>query len=104
MDDHQNLEPSSRIPKVTLCNLKYNTPKDMVCGCQNVGPFDYNPNNEDLAELVCKGGQPKDFDAPEGWNFTTADRCNIFCNQGGFLLKKDTLKTYFFRASCLCGL
>jgi len=61
----------------------YNTPDmdDMVCGCQNVGPFDYNPNNEELAELVCRGGQPKDFDAPGGWNFTTTDRCDLFCNQ-----------------------
>merc|ERR1719327_1144628 len=53
----------------------------MVCGCQDVGPFDYNPNNEDLAELVCTGGEPKDFDAPGGWNFTTTDRCDLFCNQ-----------------------
>ena len=62
----------------------YNTPvmDDMVCGCQNVGPFDYNPNNEDLAELVCRGGEPKDFDSPDGWNFTTTDRCDLFCNQG----------------------
>ena len=62
----------------------YNTPdmEDMVCGCQDVGPFDYNPNNEDLAELVCTGGEPKDFDAPGGWNFTTTDRCDLFCNQG----------------------
>lgn len=61
----------------------YNTPdmEDMVCGCQDVGPFDYNPNNEDLAELVCTGGEPKDFDAPGGWNFTTTDRCDLFCNQ-----------------------
>jgi len=61
----------------------YNTPDmdDMVCGCQNVGPFDYNPNNEELAELVCRGGQPKDFDAPGGWSFTTTDRCDLFCNQ-----------------------
>ena len=67
----------------------YNTPdmEDMVCGCQDVGPFDYNPNNEDLAELVCTGGEPKDFDAPGGWNFTTTDRCDLFCNQGrGFFL------------------
>jgi len=55
--------------------------EDMVCGCQNVGPFDYNPNNEDLAELVCRGGEPKDFDAPDGWNFTTTDRCDLFCNE-----------------------
>ena len=65
----------------------YNTPEmdDMVCGCENVGPFDYNPNNEDLAELVCSGGEPKDFDAPGGWNFTTTDRCDLFCNQGAWV-------------------
>merc|ERR1711936_942786 len=27
------------------------------------------------------GGEPKDFDAGEGWNFTTTDRCDLFCNQ-----------------------
>jgi len=61
----------------------YNTPDmdDMVCGCQDVGPFDYNPNNEDLAELVCRGRRQKDFDIPGGWNFTTTDRCDLFCNQ-----------------------
>ena len=79
----------------------YNTPdmEDMVCGCQNVGPFDYNPNNEDLAELVCRGGEPKDFDDPKGWNFTTTDRCDLFCNQGWSLLSLDTLKTSYLRAS-----
>ena len=79
----------------------YNTPdmEDMVCGCQNVGPFDYNPNNEDLAELVCRGGEPKDFDAPKGWNFTTTDRCDLFCNQGWSLISLDTLKTSRLRAS-----
>ena len=65
----------------------YNTPdmEDMICGCQDVGPFDYNPNNEDLAELVCRGGEAKNFDATDGWNFTTTDRCDLFCNQGGLL-------------------
>ena len=71
----------------------YNTPdmEDMVCGCQNIGPFDYNPNNEDLAELLCRGGEPKDFDSPGGWNFTTTDRCDLFCNQGKSLFNLDWL-------------
>ena len=72
----------------------YNTPdmEDIVCGCQDVGPFDYNPNNEDLAELVCRGGEAKDFDAADGWNFTTTDRCDLFCNQGWSHISLDTLK------------
>ena len=85
----------------------YNTPdmEDMVCGCQNVGPFDYNPNKEEQAEVVCRGGEPKDFDAPGGWNFTTADRCNLFCNQGTYVfLTLDTLKPSFCRASTFCVL
>ena len=79
-----NLAGSRALP---YANPIYNTPdmEDMVCGCQNVGPFDYNPNNEDLAELVCTGGEPKDFDAGEGWNFTTTDRCDLFCNQGAWV-------------------
>ena len=72
----------------------YNTPDlgDMICGCQDVGPFDYNPNTEDEAELLCTGGQPKNFDAPGGWNLTTTDRCDFFCNKGKYILRK-ILKT-----------
>ena len=64
----------------------YNTPdmEDMVCGCQDLGPFDYNPNNLEEAELVCT--EPKDFNATGGWNLTTTDRCDLFCNNGGYLL------------------
>jgi len=59
----------------------YNTPDmdDMVCGCRDLGPFNYNPNNpSEGAELVCTGGKDKNFDAP--WNLTTTDRCDLFCN------------------------
>ena len=81
----QGLTPAFRaLPYATTI---YNTPDmdDMVCGCRDLGPFNYNPNNpNEGAKLVCTGGNQKDFDAP--WNLTTTDRCNLFCNNGGSLL------------------
>jgi len=75
----QGLTPAFRaLPYATTI---YNTPdmEDMVCGCRDLGPFNYNPNNpNEGAKLVCTGGNQKDFDAP--WNLTTTDRCDLFCN------------------------
>jgi len=52
----------------------------MVCGCQEVGTFHYDPNLEPGAEMVCRGGARKHFQAEEGWSLTTEDHCDLWCS------------------------
>jgi len=75
-----SVESSAAFRALPYATTIYNTPdmEDMVCGCQDLGPFDYNPNNFTEAKLVCTGREPKNFDAP--WTLTTTDRCDLFCN------------------------
>ena len=89
-----SVESSAAFRALPYATTIYNTPdmEDMVCGCQDLGPFDYNPNNFTEAKLVCTGRERKNFDAP--WSLTTTDRCDLFCNDGGSLLKLTcSLKT-----------
>jgi len=60
-----------------------NTPDqvDMVCGCKEVGPFKYDPNDEFGAEMVCRGSsRNKDFKAVGGWSLSTTDHCDLWCS------------------------
>lgn len=60
-----------------------NTPdqEDMVCGCKEVGPFNYDPNDEIGAEMVCRGSsRNKDFKAEGGWSLSTTDHCDLWCS------------------------
>merc|ERR1711962_31317 len=55
--------------------------EDMECGCVEVGPFKYDPNDEIGAEMVCRGGtRNKDFKAAGGWSLTTSDHCDLWCS------------------------
>jgi len=60
-----------------------NTPdqEDMVCGCREIGAFNYDPNDEVGAEMVCRGSsRNKDFKAAGGWSLTTTDHCDLWCS------------------------
>ena len=67
----------------------YATPDqpDMVCGCQDVGPFNYDPNSEDGATFVCRGWEAEQYKKAGGWNITNSDRCDLYCNYGKLLSK-----------------
>merc|ERR1719233_2462350 len=60
----------------------YPTPDqpDMVCGCEEVGPFKYNPNDEEGAEFVCQGWEPQRYDKEDGWTIKNSDHCELFCS------------------------
>ena len=77
---------SSRRRSLLTYGAAYPTPEqpDMVCGCQEVGPFMYDPNDEDGAEFVCQGWEPERFKSEEGWTIKTSDRCELFCSNGKF--------------------
>merc|ERR1712013_77314 len=60
----------------------YPTPDqpDMVCGCQDVGPFKYDPNDEEGAEFVCQGWEADRYKKEEGWTIKNSDHCELFCS------------------------
>ena len=62
----------------------YPTPDqpDMVCGCQEVGPFMYDPNDEDGARFACQGWEPERYKEDEGWTIKNTDQCELFCSNG----------------------
>ena len=62
----------------------YPTPDqpDMECGCQDVGPFNYDPNVEYGAKFVCQGWTSDKYRTPNGWTLKNSDRCQLFCSEG----------------------
>jgi len=60
----------------------YPTPDqpDMVCGCEAVGPFTYDPNTEAGAEFVCQGWEADRYSAEGGWTIKNNDICELFCS------------------------
>jgi len=52
----------------------------MTCGCQDVGPFNYDPNAEDGATFICRNWSPDKYSQEGGWTITTSDRCDLYCN------------------------
>ena len=62
----------------------YATPDepDILCGCQEVGPFNYDPNSEDGATFVCRGWNGEQYKKVEGWSITSTDKCDLYCNKG----------------------
>ena len=70
-------------------SASYPTPEqpDMECGCQEVGPFNYDPNTEVGAEFVCKGRDSDDYKKVGGWTIKTSDNCQLFCSNGKMLYK-----------------
>ena len=66
----------------------YPTPDqpDMECGCPPVGPFTYDPNTEEGAEFSCLGWGDDQYKKDGGWTIKNSDRCELFCNNGKFIL------------------
>ena len=66
----------------------YPTPDqpDMVCGCQKVGPFTYDPNSELGAEFVCHGWEARQYEKAGGWTITNKDRCDLYCSNGEYFI------------------
>merc|ERR1711892_763091 len=60
----------------------YPTPDqpDMECGCQEVGPYNYNPNDENGAMFVCQGWRPEQYKKAGGWSIKNSDKCDLFCS------------------------
>merc|ERR1712123_47764 len=50
------------------------------CGCQEVGKFMYDPNEEDRAEFTCKGRNADEFKNPRGWTIKNGDKCELLCS------------------------
>ena len=77
-------QPSSARNLGYAGSASYATPDqpDMVCGCQEVGPFNYDPNSEDGASFVCRGWEDEQYKKPGGWTITNSDRCDLHCNHG----------------------
>merc|ERR1711892_524808 len=60
----------------------YPTPDqpDMECGCLEVGPYNYDPNDENGAVFVCQGWRPEQYKKAGGWTIKKSDRCDLFCS------------------------
>ena len=65
----------------------YPTPDlpDMECGCQEVGPFNYDPNTETGAQFLCDGRDANEYKKAGGWSIKNTDKCELFCSEGRFL-------------------
>merc|ERR1711892_691723 len=60
----------------------YPTPDqpDMECGCLEVGPYNYDPNDENGAVFVCQGWRPEQYKKAGGWSIKKSDKCDLFCS------------------------
>merc|ERR1711892_456206 len=60
----------------------YPTPDqpDMECGCLEVGPYNYDPNDENGAVFVCQGWRPEQYKKAGGWTIKKSDKCDLFCS------------------------
>ena len=65
----------------------YPTPDlpDMECGCQEVGPFNYDPNTETGAQFLCDGRDANEYKKAGGWSIKNTDKCELFCSEGRLL-------------------
>ena len=79
-------KPASGAQRTFGYSASYPTPDqpDMVCGCEDVGPFTYDPNTEDGAEFVCQGWGPEQYKKAGGWTIKNTDQCDLFCSNGRF--------------------
>ena len=69
--------------------------EDMTCGCQDIGPYNYDPNAEDGATFICRNWSPDKYSQAGGWTITTSDRCDLYCNYGKLKPKKVTSSQNF---------
>ena len=62
----------------------YPTPDqpDMECGCEAIGPYLYDPNDEAGAEFACQGWLPDRYKKAGGWTIQSSDKCELFCSNG----------------------
>merc|ERR1711872_80607 len=51
------------------------------CGCPDIGPFTYNPNDESNTIFVCEGRPLTEFSKPGGWSLNHPDKCKLFCSE-----------------------
>ena len=77
--------PSAR--RILGYAASYPTPDlpDMECGCQEVGPFNYDPNTESGAHFVCDGRDQDEYKKAGGWTIKNTDKCELFCSDGRLL-------------------
>merc|ERR1711892_871520 len=52
----------------------------MECGCLEVGPYNYDPNDENGAVFVCQGWRPEQYKKAGGWTIKKSDKCDLFCS------------------------
>merc|ERR1711892_885041 len=74
--------PSGEPLQASVYSASYPTPDqpDLECGCQEVGKFVYDPNEEDRAEFTCKGRNADEFKNPRGWTIKNGDKCELLCS------------------------
>jgi len=53
---------------------------DLECGCEDIGPFNYDPNDEEGAVFVCQGSDKERFKEEGGWSLKHDDKCDLFCS------------------------
>ena len=77
-------EPSGEPLQASVYSASYPTPDqpDLECGCQEVGHYLYDPNEEDRAEFTCEGRNADEFKNPRGWTIKNGDKCELFCSNG----------------------
>merc|ERR1711892_1652871 len=74
--------PSGEPLQASVYSASYPTPDqpDLECGCQEVGKFMYDPNEEDRAKFTCDGRNADEFKNPRGWTIKNGDKCELFCS------------------------
>jgi len=75
-------EPLVGPPRALQYTASYPTPDqpDMECGCQDMGRYHYDPNDEDGAEFTCRGWESAQYKKPGGWSIKHGDRCDLYCS------------------------